>query len=76
MCRRVSSSRQDRRLLTFALPLTGSSFAADRQFKDKFERLAEVLGVENPLQHMVEIMEQVLDRVLSATVRDMTGCDK
>ncbi len=24
-------------------------FAADRKFKEKFERLAEVLGVENPL---------------------------
>ena len=33
-------------------------FAADREFKDKFERLAEVLGVENSLQHMAEIMEQ------------------
>ncbi len=39
-------------------------FAADRNFKDKFERLAEVLGVENPLQHMVEIMEQALDVAL------------
>ena len=27
-------------------------FASDRKFKEKFERLAEVLGVENPLQHM------------------------
>ncbi len=39
-------------------------FAADRKFKDKFERLAEVLGVENPLQHMAEIMEQALDIAL------------
>ncbi len=36
-------------------------FAANRKFKDKFECLAEVLGVENPLQHMAEIMEQALD---------------
>ncbi len=36
-------------------------FAADRNFKEKFERLAEVLGVENPLHHMAEIMEQALD---------------
>jgi len=36
-------------------------FAADRKFKEKFERLAEVLGVENPLQHMAEILEQALD---------------
>jgi hypothetical protein len=39
-------------------------FAADRQFKEKFERLAEVLGVENPLQHMAEIMEQAMDIAL------------
>ena len=39
-------------------------FAADRKFKDKFERLAEVLGVENPLHHMAEIMEQALDIAL------------
>ena len=39
-------------------------FAADRKFKEKFERLAEVLGVENPLQHMAEIMEQALDIAL------------
>ncbi len=39
-------------------------FAANRKFKDKFERLAEVLGVENPLQHMAEIMEQALDIAL------------
>ena len=39
-------------------------FAADRKFKDKFERLAEVLGVQNPQQHMAEIMEQALDVAL------------
>jgi len=39
-------------------------FAADRKFKEKFERLAEVLGVENPLQHMTEVMEQALDIAL------------
>ncbi len=39
-------------------------FAADRNFKEKFERLAEVLGVESPLQHMAEIMEQALDIAL------------
>ncbi len=39
-------------------------FAADRQFKEKFERLAEVLGVENPLLHMTEVMEQALDIAL------------
>jgi len=39
-------------------------FAADRKFKEKFERLAEVLGVQNPLQHMGEILEQALDIAL------------
>jgi hypothetical protein len=39
-------------------------FAANREFKEKFERLAEVLGVQNPLQHMAEIMEQALDMAL------------
>jgi hypothetical protein len=39
-------------------------FTADRNFKEKFERLAEVLGVGNPLQHMAEILEQALDIAL------------
>jgi hypothetical protein len=39
-------------------------FAANREFKEKFERLAEVLGVENPLQHMAEIMEHAMDIAL------------
>jgi hypothetical protein len=39
-------------------------FAASREFKDKFERLAEVLGVENPLMHMVEILERAVDIAL------------
>ena len=39
-------------------------FAADRKFKEKFERLAEVLGVENSQQRMAEIMEQALDIAL------------
>ncbi len=39
-------------------------FAADRGFKEKFERLAEVLGVENPLTHMATVLEQALDAAL------------
>ena len=39
-------------------------FSADRKFKEKFERLAEVLGVGNSQQHMAEIMEQALDIAL------------
>jgi hypothetical protein len=52
-------------ILEPATPVTFNfRFAAERKFKDKFERLAEVLGVENPLQHMAEIMEQALDIAL------------
>jgi len=36
---------------------------ADRQFKE-FERLAEVLGVDNPQTQMAEVLERVLDLAL------------
>jgi hypothetical protein len=36
-------------------------FSADRDFKDKFERLAEVLGVENPLKNMAEVFERAVE---------------
>ncbi len=39
-------------------------FAADRAFKEKFERLAEVLGVEHPSKYMAEILEQAVDIAL------------
>ena len=39
-------------------------FSADRNFKDKFERLAEVLGVENAQKHMAEILEKAIDIAL------------
>jgi len=39
-------------------------FAADRRFKEKLERLAEVLGVENPLTHMAEVLEHAVDVAL------------
>jgi len=39
-------------------------FAADRRFKEKLERLAEVLGVENPLTHMAEVLEHAIDVAL------------
>ncbi len=39
-------------------------FTADRDFKDKFERLAEVLGVENAQKHMADIFEKALDIAL------------
>ncbi|GMR24354.1 MAG: hypothetical protein BMS9Abin37_2886 [Acidobacteriota bacterium] len=39
-------------------------FSADRDFKDKFERLAGVLGVRNAQKHMAEIIEKALDIAL------------
>ena len=39
-------------------------FSADRSFKEKFDRLAEVMGVENAQKHMAEILEQALDVAL------------
>ena len=39
-------------------------FSADRSFKKKFERLAEVMGVENAQKHMAEFLEQALDVAL------------
>ena len=39
-------------------------FSADREFKNKFDRLAEVLGVQNAQKHMAEIIEKALDIAL------------
>jgi len=39
-------------------------FAADRRFKEKLERLAEVLGVENPQKQMAELLERAVDLAL------------
>ncbi|TDI48157.1 MAG: hypothetical protein E2P02_01590 [Acidobacteria bacterium] len=39
-------------------------FSADKDFKDKFERLAEVLGVENAQKHMALVLEKALDLAL------------
>jgi hypothetical protein len=36
-------------------------FSADRNFKKKFERLAEVLGVENPQKNMAEVFDKAID---------------
>jgi hypothetical protein len=36
-------------------------FSADKNFKGKFERLAEILGVENPLKNMAEVFEKAMD---------------
>ena len=39
-------------------------FSANRDFKEKFEHLAEVVGVENAQNHMAEILEKALDIAL------------
>ena len=39
-------------------------FSADWSFKEKFERLVEVMGVENAQKHLAEILEQALDVAL------------
>ena len=39
-------------------------FSADQDFKDKFERLVEVLGVENAQKRMAAILEKALDIAL------------
>jgi len=39
-------------------------FSADRDFKDKFERLAEVLGVDKAQAHMADILEKAIDIAL------------
>ena len=39
-------------------------FSADKEFKDKFERLAEVMGVENAQKNMAEILAKALDIAL------------
>lgn len=39
-------------------------FSASREFKEKLERLAEVLGVENPQLQMAEILERAVDIAL------------
>ncbi len=39
-------------------------FSAGKEFKEKLERLAEVLGIGNAERHMPEILEQALDLAL------------
>jgi hypothetical protein len=36
-------------------------FSAGRKFKEKLDRLAEVLGIENPASHMADVLEKALD---------------
>jgi len=66
----VASSRMDipRRSSNLVQPARPEEynfrFTANREFKDKLERLAEVLGVENVRTHMAELLEQALDLAL------------
>ena len=39
-------------------------FSANRDFSNKFERLAEVLGVDNAQAHMADILEKAIDIAL------------
>ena len=39
-------------------------FSADKAFRDKFERLAEVLGVDNPEKNMAALFEKALEVTL------------
>ena len=39
-------------------------FSGDRDFKDKFDRVAEVLGVQNGQKHMAKIIETAFDITL------------
>lgn len=39
-------------------------FAAGKEFKEKLERLAQVLGIENPSKNMAEILGRALDLAL------------
>ncbi len=39
-------------------------FSAGQEFKEKLDRLAEVLGVENPQGHLADIFEKALDLAL------------
>ena len=39
-------------------------FSAGKEFTEKFERLAEVLGIENARSHLEEIFEKALDLAL------------
>ena len=39
-------------------------FAADRSFKEKLQRLAEILGIESPQRNLATVLERALDEAL------------
>ena len=64
-CRTRRASTPSRPTIEPARPeVYNFRFAADKKFKEKFERLAEVMGVENAQQHMAELFEKALDVAL------------
>ena len=61
----AAAVRRTSNVLEAATPETYNfRFSADRAFRDKLERLAEVLGVRDPVQHMGEILERAVDCLL------------
>ncbi len=63
--RRSKPPEGPRDLLEPARPeLYNFRFAGEKKLKEKFERLAEVLGVEHPLKKMAAIFEEALDIAL------------
>ena len=61
----IETPRNSPTILQPATPeLFNFRFSANREFKEKFERLAEVVGVENAQKHIAEIFEKALDIAL------------
>ena len=61
----VEPTRSSPPILQPATPeLYNFRFSATRDFKDKFHRLAEVVGVENAQKNMAEVLEKALDIAL------------
>jgi hypothetical protein len=57
--------RRTSNVLEAATPETYNfRFSANKVFREKLERLAEVLGVRNPVEHMGELLERAVDCLL------------
>ena len=61
----VEKSKSSPTILQPAQPaIFNLRFSANGDFRDKFERLAEVLGVDNAQAHMADILEKAIDIAL------------
>ena len=61
----VETSKRSPTILQPAKPeIYNFRFSANKGFKEKFERLAEVVGVQNAQKNMAQILEQALDIAL------------